>query len=321
MTAIGLPAEPGGPVGPDGALGPDVPIAVPGLPLGPVEPTRRVSASFWHAAWYRYRSNPLAVVSGVVVVLILLVGLFAPFIAPHSDSTTDLTSVLAGASWHHWLGTDEIGRDTLTRVIWGDRTSMTVAIGAPLIGLVIGLPIGILAGWYGGIFDWVTLRFFELFQMVPTILAALLFITVFGVSVWKLALFIGVTLWVGFGRLARAQYIALRDRDFVLAARAAGVPTWRIIIIHILPNAVGPMIVFLVQQVPSVIFTAAGFSFIGLGIQDPLADWGKMINDAVNYLQVDALLVLVPVGCIGLACLSFSFLGDGLRDAFDPTSR
>ncbi len=189
------------------------------------------------------------------------------------------------------------------------------------IGLAIGVPLGIIAGWFGGIFDWFALRLFELFTMVPTILAALLFITVFGVSVWKLALFIGITLWVGFGRLARAQYLALRDRDFVLAARATGVPAWRIIIVHILPNAIGPIIVFFVQQVPYVIFTAAGFSFLGLGVQDPLADWGKMINDSVIYLPIDPLLVLVPIGCIGLACLSFSFLGDGLRDALDPTSR
>ncbi len=286
------------------------------IPVG-----RRASASFWHAAWYRYRRNKLALVAGGVTVFILLVAILAPYIAPYSDTTTDLTATLAGASWHHWLGTDQLGRDTLTRAIWGCRTSMTVAIGAPLIGLIIGLPLGIAAGWLGGVFDWVTLRLFELFTMVPTILAALLFITIFGVNVWKLALFIGVTLWVGFGRLARAQYLALRDRDFVQAARAGGVPSWRIVWVHILPNAVGPIIVYFVQQVPYVIFTAAGFSFLGLGVQDPLADWGKMINDSTQYLPIDPLLVLVPIGCIAIACLSFSFFGDGLRDALDPTSR
>ncbi|HTW97367.1 MAG TPA: ABC transporter permease [Acidimicrobiales bacterium] len=287
----------------------------------PVAPARRPSASFWHAAWYRYRRNKLALVAGVIAVLILLVALLAPYIAPYSDTSIDLSSVQAGISWHHLLGTDQLGRDNLTRAIWGCRTSMTVAIGAPLIGLVIGLPLGIAAGWFGGILDWVMLRLFELFTMVPTILAALLFITVFGVNVWKLALFIGLTLWVAFGRLARGQYLALRDRDFVQAARAAGVPARRIIWVHILPNAVGPIIVFFVQQIPYVIFTAAGFSFLGLGVQDPLADWGKMINDAFPELQIDPLLVLVPVVCIGLACLSFSFVGDGLRDALDPTSR
>jgi ABC-type dipeptide/oligopeptide/nickel transport system permease subunit len=256
-----------------------------------------------------------------VASVIVLVAILAPWIAPYKDAATDLSAVLAGPSWHHWLGTDQIGRDTLTRAIWGARTSMTVAVGAPLIGAVIGMPIGIVAGWFGGIFDWLAMRLIELFTMVPTILAALLFITVFGVNVGKLALFIGVTLWVGFARLARAQYLALRDRDFVQAARATGVPTWRVIIIHIMPNAVGPVIVFFVQQIPATIFTAAGFSFLGLGVQDPLADWGKMINDAESYLPIDPLLMLVPVICIALACLSFSFLGDGLRDALDPTSK
>ncbi len=282
---------------------------------------RRPSASFWHAAWYRYRRNPLSLLAGAVASVIVLVAILAPWIAPYKDAATDLSAVLAGPSWHHWLGTDQIGRDTLTRAIWGARTSMTVAVGAPLIGAVIGMPIGIVAGWFGGIFDWLAMRLIELFTMVPTILAALLFITVFGVNVGKLALFIGVTLWVGFARLARAQYLALRDRDFVQAARATGVPTWRVIIIHIMPNAVGPVIVFFVQQIPATIFTAAGFSFLGLGVQDPLADWGKMINDAESYLPIDPLLMLVPVICIALACLSFSFLGDGLRDALDPTSK
>jgi ABC-type dipeptide/oligopeptide/nickel transport system permease subunit len=294
--------------------------AIP-LPGARAAKARRASGSFWHAAWYRYRQNRLALVAGGVAVVIVLVGILAPLLAPYGDATIDLSANLAGASGRHLLGTDQLGRDTLTRAIWGDRTSMTIAIGAPLIGLAIGMPLGIIAGWSGGILDWVTLRLFELFSMIPTILAALLFITVFGVDVWKLALFIGVTLWVGFGRLARAQYLALRNRDFVLAARATGVPAWRITIVHILPNAIGPIIVFFVQQVPYVIFTAAGFSFLGLGVQDPLADWGKMINDSVSYLPLDPLLVLVPIGCIGLACLSFSFLGDGLRDALDPTSR
>ena len=282
---------------------------------------RRSSSSFWHAAWYRYRRNKLALVSGVIAVLILVVGIFAPILAPYSDSATDLTAVLAGPSAHHLLGTDQLGRDLLTRAIYGDRTSMTVAIGAPLIGAIIGLPVGILSGWFGGKTDFVSLRAFEVFTMVPQILMALLLISLFGSGLGKLVLFLGITAWVGFARLARAQYIALRDRDFVLAARALGVPTRRIVFIHVLPNAVGPMIVYFVQQIPATIFTAAGFSFLGLGVQDPLADWGKMINDGEQYLQVDLMVALLPIICIALATLSFSFAGDGLRDALDPTSR
>ncbi len=177
---------------------------------------------------------------------------------------------MSGASWHHWLGTDQIGRDTLTRAIWGDRTSMTVAIGAPLIGLAIGLPIGIVAGWFGGIFDWLTLRLFELFQMVPTILAALLFITVFGVDVWKLDPLhrrspsgSASAAWPGRSTLPSGTGTSCRRRE------PWGVPS---LAHHHRPHpaqCVGPIIVFFVQQIPYVIFTAAGFSFLGLGIQDP----------------------------------------------------
>jgi ABC-type dipeptide/oligopeptide/nickel transport system permease subunit len=283
--------------------------------------TRRASSSFWHAAWYRYRQNRLALVAGIVVVTILLVAILAPWIAPYGQTSQDLNSTLAGSSFQHWLGTDQLGRDLLSRAILGARTSMTIAIGAPLLAALVGLPIGILSGWFGGASDFIAQRAFEVFTSVPPILVALLLISVFGSSLWKLILFLGLTGWVGFGRLARAQYIALRDRDYVLAARATGVPTWRIVLVHVLPNAVGPMIVFFVQQIPATIFIAAGFSFLGLGVQDPLADWGKMINSGEQYLSLAPLVALVPIVCIALATLSFSFAGDGLRDALDPTSR
>ena len=178
-------------------------VPVPAQLPAPAVATRRGSSSFWRAAWYRYRRNKLALVAGAFVIIILLTGILAPLISPYSETSNDLTATLSGAGLRHWLGTDQLGRDTLTRVIWGARTSMTVAVGATAIGAVIGIPIGILAGWFGGGFDWVALRLFELFTMVPTILAALLFITVFGVNIWKLSLFIGFTLWVGFGRLMR----------------------------------------------------------------------------------------------------------------------
>lgn len=288
---------------------------------GDVRPIGARGQSFWLAAWRRLRRNKLALVSGSVVVLILLVAILAPVIAPQGFQVQDLANSLAGPSRDHLLGTDRLGRDLLSRAIFGARTSMLVAICAPLLGAVIGIPVGILAGWYGRVVDFVALRLFEIFTMVPQILVALLLIALFGSSVTKLILFLGISSWYGFARLARAQYIALRDRDFVLAARAVGVPTWRILIIHLLPSAIGPMIVFLVQEIPATIFTSAGFSFLGLGIQDPLADWGKMLNDGTQYLSVDIWTVMVPTVCIALATLAFSFFGDGLRDAIDPSSR
>jgi ABC-type dipeptide/oligopeptide/nickel transport system permease subunit len=284
-------------------------------------PARRSNASFWHAAWYRYKRNRLALVSGVIAVLILVVAALASVIAPFGYATQNLNESLAGPSLHHLLGTDQLGRDLLSRAIYGARTSMTIAIGAPLVGAIIGIPIGVVAGWFGGVADFITLRLFEVFTMVPQILMALLLIALYGGGVLKLLLFLGITSWVGFGRLARAQYLALRDRDFVLAAKALGVPTWRIIIVHVMPSAIGPMIVFFVQQVPATIFAAAGFSFLGLGVQDPLADWGKMVNDGEQFLSINLTVALLPIVCIALATLTFSFAGDGLRDALDPTSR
>jgi len=283
--------------------------------------TPRSSSSFWHAAWYRYKRNRLALVSGVIAVLILVVAALASVIAPFGYATQNLNESLTGPSLHHLLGTDQLGRDLLSRAIFGARTSMAIAIGAPLVGAIIGIPIGILSGWFGGVIDFIALRAFEVFTMVPQVLMALLLIALYGGGVLKLLLFLGITSWVGFGRLARAQYLTLRDRDFVLAAKAMGVPTWRIIIVHVLPSAVGPMIVFFVQQVPATIFAAAGFSFLGLGVQDPLADWGKMINDGEQYLSINLTVALTPIICIALATLAFSFAGDGLRDALDPTSR
>jgi len=288
---------------------------------GDVRPIATRAPGFWLAAWRRLRRNKLALVSGSVVVLILLVAILAPVIAPQGYQVQDLANSLAGPSRDHLLGTDRLGRDLLSRAIYGARTSMLVAICAPLLGAVIGIPIGILAGWYGRVVDFIALRLFEIFTMVPQILVALLLIALFGSSVTKLILFLGISSWYGFARLARAQYIALRDRDFVLAARAVGVPTWRILIIHLLPSAIGPMIVFLVQEIPATIFTSAGFSFLGLGIQDPLADWGKMLNDGTQYLSVNIWTVMVPTVCIALATLAFSFFGDGMRDAIDPSSR
>ncbi len=282
---------------------------------------RRSSSSFWHAAWYRFKRNRLALVSGVIAAIIIFVAIFAPLLAPYGYATQDLANPLAPPSLQHLLGTDELGRDLLSRAIYGCRTSITIAIGASVLAAVIGLPIGIISGWFGGVTDFVTLRAFEVFTMVPQILMALLLISLFGSGVFKLILFLGISGWVGFGRLARAQYLGLRDRDFVQAARALGVPTPRIITVHVLPNALGPIIVFFVQAIPATIFASAGFSFLGLGVQDPLADWGKMINDGQAYMQIAPLVALVPILCIALATLSFSFAGDGLRDALDPTSR
>ncbi|HEX4213487.1 MAG TPA: ABC transporter permease [Candidatus Dormibacteraeota bacterium] len=287
--------------------------------LEPGRPVRRQRSSFWWLAWARYRRNKLALVSGIIAIAILVIALLAPLLARYGYAQQNLGEVLAGPSLAHPLGTDELGRDMLSRMIYGARTTMTVALLVPTIGTLIGLPIGVLAGWFGGIIDFITLRLVEVFTMVPPLLLALLLIALYGSGLWHVILFLGISGWIGYARIARAQYLALRDREFVVAARALAVPNWRIMFEHILPNAAGPMIVFFIQQIPATIFAEAGYSFLGLGVQDPLADWGKMITDGEQYLQVSPLVALLPMIGIALATLSYSFFGDGLRDALDPS--
>jgi oligopeptide transport system permease protein len=274
----------------------------------------------WRGAWRRYRHNRTALVAGGVAILIVFVALFAPLLAPQGYEYSVFTEAFNPPSADHWLGSDEIGRDVFGRLVYGARTSMTVGLLVPLVGVIIGLPIGAAAGWFGHWVDFVVLRLIEAVTAVPYILVALLLITVYGSGLYNVTLFLGIVGWVGIARLTRAQVLALRDREFVLAARAIGTPPWRILLLHILPNAIGPIIVTVVLSIPGAIFAEAGLSFLGLGVQDPIPSWGKMISQEVRYLQLAPLLAIFPMVCIGLAMLSFSFVGDGLRDALDPNA-
>lgn len=283
--------------------------------------TRRAASSPWRDAWRRYRHNRMAVVGAVIAGLILFTAIFAPLLAPGGYQYSNIGDTLQGPSPQHWLGTDEVGRDLLARIIYGARTSMTVGFLVPLIDTLIGVPLGAAAGWFGGRTDFIFQRIIEIMASLPTILVALLLITLYGSGLYHVALFLGVTGWVSMARLTRGQFIALREREFVTAARAIGTPSWRIMLQHILPNAAGPMIIVFVLAIPGAVFGEAGLSFLGLGVQDPIPSWGKMITEDQPYLQVDPLLGLLPMICIALTMLSFSFVGDGLRDALDPSSR
>ncbi|MBX6770486.1 MAG: ABC transporter permease [Chloroflexi bacterium] len=271
-------------------------------------------------AWRRYRRNRLAVVGGVIALAIILVAIFAPVLAPAPYDYAVITETLQPPSARHLLGTDEVGRDLLSRMIYGARTSMTVGILVPLIGTMIGLVLGGLAGWFGGWIDFIVLRMVEAMTAIPSVIVALVLVTIYGAGLDHLILFLGLTGWVGVTRLTRAQFLALRDREFVVAARAIGTPGWRIMVQHLLPNAAGPIIVVFVLGIPGAVFGEAGLSFLGLGVQDPIPSWGKMITESAPYMQQAPLLGLLPVVGIGLTMLSFSFVGDGLRDALDPSA-
>lgn len=288
---------------------------------GSAAPSRRVARSSpWGDAWRRFRRNRMALIGGIIAALILLTAVLAPVLAPGGYEFTNLSATLQGSSALHPLGTDEVGRDLLSRIIWGARTSMTVGFLVPLIGTLIGLPLGASAGWFGGKVDFVVLRLVEAMTSVPSILVAILLVTIYGSGLVNVALYLGVTSWVGVARLTRAQFISLRGREFVTAARAIGTPPWRIMLQHILPNAAGPIIIVFVLAIPGAVFGEAGLSFLGLGVQDPIPSWGKMILEGGRYMELDPLIGLLPMLCIALTMLSFSFVGDGLRDALDPNA-
>jgi oligopeptide transport system permease protein len=286
---------------------------VAGKPAGAGSPSRD--------AWRRFSHNRIALAGALVAGLIMLAAVSAPVLAPQGYEYATISDALKLPSAEHWLGSDEVGRDFFSRVLYGARTSMTVGLLVPLVGLVIGLPIGAAAGWVGGWVDFVVLRLIEAMTAIPQILVALLLITVYGSGLFNVTLFLGVVGWVPIARLTRAQFLALRDREFVLAARATGTRGWQIMLLHILPNAAGPIIVALVFGIPAAIFGEAGLSFLGLGVQDPIPSWGKMISAEVRYLRLAPFLALVPMTCVGLTMLSFSFVGDGIRDALDPNAK
>jgi oligopeptide transport system permease protein len=272
-------------------------------------------------AWRRYRRNRTALVGLVVASFIVFVAVFAPLLAPAPYDYAVISDVLQPPSAQHLLGTDEVGRDLLSRVIYGARTSMTVGLSVSLLGTLIGVVLGGCAGWFGGRVDFVALRLVEIMTSIPSLILALIAISIWGSGLDKVILYLGLTGWVGITRLTRAQFIALRDREFITAARAIGTPSLRIMLQHLLPNAAGPIIVVFVLAIPGAIFAEAGLSFLGLGVQDPIPSWGKMISQGGQYMEQAPLIGLVPIICIGLTMLSFSFVGDGLRDALDPNAR
>jgi oligopeptide transport system permease protein len=271
-------------------------------------------------AWRRYRRNRAAMVGAVIAGIIIFTAIFAPILAPTDYDYAVLTDVLQNPGGAHLLGTDEVGRDLLSRVIYGARTSMVVGITVPLLGVLIGVPLGAAAGWYGGRVDFFLLRVVEITTAIPTIIIALLLVSIYGAGLDHIILYFAIFGWVGVARLTRAQFLSLRDREFVTAARAIGTPSWRIITQHLLPNAAGPIIVVFVLGIPGAVFGEAGLSFLGLGVQDPIPSWGKMISQGSQYMQQSPLIGMVPILCIALTMLSFSFVGDGLRDALDPNA-
>ncbi len=269
----------------------------------------------------RFLGNRLSVLGLLVVALIMLTALLADVLAPYPRDYVFFADMLKDPSPAHLLGTDASGHDFLSRVIHGARTSMLVGLSVPIFAAFLGVPIGAWAGWRGGRTDALFMRVVEIWTAIPTYMLAILFVAVWGGGLDKLILYLTIVTWIGLARLSRAQVVALRSREYVLSAKALGASDRRLLLQHILPNAAGPLVVGLVMLIPAAIFVEAGLSYLGLGVRDPVPSWGKMITEGGPYASSFPILMTVPIILIAVAMLAFTFVGDGLRDAFDPHSK
>lgn len=282
---------------------------------GRLATTPRSNAYYAMRRFFRHR---LAMVGLVISGTLLVAGIFAPLLAPTPYDYADLMASNQFPSREYPLGTDTIGRDQLSRLMFGIRTSLVVGFAAVAIACLIGIPLGLVAGLRGGVADFAVLRVVEVMTAFPGILFAIFLIAVVGSGLFNVILVIGLTSWVTLCRLMRAQLLTLREQEYVVAARSIGVGETGIAVRHLLPNALAPLIVAITLSIPIAIFTEAGLSFLGIGINEPTPSLGKMVADSATYIRVYWHLGLFPTLAIALTMLGFTFVGDGLRDALDP---
>ena len=282
-------------------------------------------------AWLRLRRNPVAVACGIYIVALLFVALFADVLKPQGYDHPDFAHTFAAPGGAHPLGTDQQGRDVLSRIIFGARISLGVAAVVVTLEVLIGLTLGLVAGYYSGVIDLGLMRLTDVMFSFPDILLAILLVAVVQpgpgkalspqMSLLTLFIALGLVYWPGLARLVRGQALALRNREYVVAARAMGVRDKTILVRHLLPNILSPIIVQVTQDIAQVMLAEATLSFLGLGVQPPFPSWGRMIQDALQFKEAHPLLLLAPTLALGLTVMAFNFFGDALRDALDPRLR
>ena len=288
----------------------------------------------WQDAWQRFRRNRLAIVGAVLVAVLVVLAASANLLVHFgliaNPFNQDVVNIEAGPGFPgHPLGSDELGRDTLSRLIFGSRVSLSVGILVQLIILPIGVAIGLAAGYFGGRIDNLLMRFTDIWYAFPDLLFVLVVVSVFqqytfgNIVLQVLMIFGAIALvnWVNLARLVRGQVLSIKEKEFIEAARSSGSPPLKLILKHLLPNSFGPIIVVLIFGIPQAIFLEAFLSFIGFGIQPPTPTWGQMVNSGYEAIYANPSSVVFPAVAIGLTMLAFSFLGDGLRDALDPRMR
>ena len=271
--------------------------------------------------WRTLGRNQLAVVGGVVVGILVLVALAASWLAPHDPYHADVTKVLDPPSQAHLLGTDQIGRDVLSRILYASRVSLAVGFVSVGIATAIGVLLGVASGYHGGIADAMIMRLVDLMLVFPRFFLLLAVLAFLQPSIWTIMAVIGLTGWMGVARLVRAEFLSLKEREFVVWSQSIGASAFRIIWRHILPNALAPVLVAMTLGIPAAILTESGLSFLGLGVQPPYATWGNILNDGKDSIEIAWWLSVYPGLAILITVLSYNLLGEGIRDALDPRLR
>ncbi len=273
--------------------------------------------NFWHA----FAKNRLAVAGGAVVLVLVVLALLAPLVAPADPHRPDLHNMLGPPSAKHPLGTDQLGRDVLSRMLYGSRVSLSVGFVSVGIAATIGIVLGALAGYRGGLIDATIMRLVDLMLVFPRFFLLLAVLAFLRPSIWTIMAVIGLTGWMGVTRLVRGEFLALKEREFVLWSQAVGAAGFRVVWRHILPNAMAPVLVAMTLGVPAAILTESGLSFLGLGVQPPFATWGNILNGGKDAIEIAWWLSFYPGLAILVTVLSYNLLGEGIRDALDPRLR
>jgi oligopeptide transport system permease protein len=276
------------------------------------------NSSLWNDAYRRLVQNKAAMIGGMILVFFILCAIFAPLIAPYSYSYQDLDLGASKPSWDHLLGTDVMGRDLLSRILYGARISLMVGFVATGVALVIGVSWGIIAGYFGGRVDSIMMRIVDVLYGLPFIIFIILLMVIFGRNLWLLFGAIGAVEWLTMARIVRGQVIGLKNQEFVLAAKAMGVSNMAMFKKHLFPNILGPIAVYATLTIPQVMLLESFLSFLGLGIQPPMSSWGTLIKDGVESMEEYSWLLIYPGLTFTITLFALNFFGDGLRDALDP---
>jgi oligopeptide transport system permease protein len=289
--------------------------------LRQAESIKRPSLSFWADVWRRLKMNKVAMVSLIFIVVLIVSAIFVPMITTNDYFSTDLKGKNQPPSSEHWFGTDDLGRDVFERIWYGARISLQVGITAAIIDLIVGVIWGGIAGFYGGRVDEIMMRIADILFAIPYLLVVILLMVVLEPGVTTIIIALTITGWIGMARIVRGQMLQLKSQEFVLAARSLGADSKRLIFKHLIPNALGPIIVTLSLTVPNAIFAESFLSFIGLGVAAPIASWGTMSNEGLPAMKYFPWRLMFPAVFISVTILAFNLLGDGLRDAVDPRLR